>query len=96
MSAAEGARALWTKGERAEGTGPRQLGRAEGNKKRQAGLGCAGLVLGEKLGRAREERERRAALREGAGPGGLLGPRGKRRGAGLELGFFFFGLVWVF
>ena len=69
------ARALWTKGERAEGTGPRQLGRAEGNKKKQAGLGCAGLGLGEKLGRAREERERGGAGRKGfrAGPLGWFG-----------------------
>ena len=64
------ARALWTKGERAEGTGPRQLGRTEGNKKKQAGLGCAGLGLGEKLGRARKERERGRAGQKGiqAGP----------------------------
>jgi hypothetical protein len=40
-------------------------------KKKQAGLSCAGLGLGEKLGRAREERER-----------GGAGRTGKRKGAG--------------
>ena len=40
---------------------------------------------GRELGRG-DKRERRAGLRERAGPGILLGLRGKRRGAGLGLG----------
>jgi len=51
----------------------------------ESGAGASWAGHGRELGRE-EKRERRTGLREGAGPGILLGLRGKRRGAGLGLG----------